>query len=147
MSSYFGNPLINQLGDHLYNPPQTKLLLFLVRWKIPLIWKLYRIMLCCDIFQNCHSGLTMPHPYGIIVHPNVVLGKNVVIMQHVTLGVKDIPLVVPIVEDDVYIGAGAKVLGGVRVGRGSIIGANAVVTKDVPPGSTVVGANKIVKIS
>jgi serine O-acetyltransferase len=50
----------------------------------------------------------------------------------------------PVIGDDVYIGAGAKVLGAVRVGHGAVIGANAVVTRDVPPYCTVVGANRIV---
>jgi len=47
------------------------------------------------------------------------------------------------VEDGVYIGAGAKILGGVRIGRGATVGANAVITKDVPAGATVVGANRL----
>ena len=45
----------------------------------------------------------------------------------------------PIIEDDVTIGAGAKIIGGIRVGKGATIGANAVVLNDVPPESTVVG--------
>ena len=48
------------------------------------------------------------------------------------------------IGDDVYIGAGARVLGDVRIGNGVVIGANAVVTRDIPPGVTVVGANRIV---
>jgi serine O-acetyltransferase len=50
---------------------------------------------------------------------------------------------VPVIEDNVFIGAGAKVLGRVRVGRGATVGANAVVTRDVPSHCTVVGANRI----
>jgi serine O-acetyltransferase len=46
----------------------------------------------------------------------------------------------PIIEDDVTVGCGARVLGPIRVGRGATIGANAVVLHDVPPGATVVGA-------
>jgi len=44
-----------------------------------------------------------------------------------------------IIEDDVWIGAGAKILAGVRIGRGAVIGAGAVVTKDVPPYTVVAG--------
>jgi serine O-acetyltransferase len=51
----------------------------------------------------------------------------------------------PIVEDYVYIGAGAKVLGNVHIGHHAVIGANAVITRDVPAGATVVGANRIIK--
>ena len=46
---------------------------------------------------------------------------------------------VPVIEDLVEIGVGAKVLGPIRVGRGAVIGANAVVLHDVPPGAVVVG--------
>lgn len=46
-------------------------------------------------------------------------------------------------DEGAYIGAGAKILGGVRIGRGATVGANAVVTKDVPAGATVVGANRL----
>src|SRR5207253_8670084 len=50
------------------------------------------------------------------------------------------------IEDNVFIGAGAKVLGPVRIGRGAIVGANAVVTRDVPSHCTVVGANRILGV-
>lgn len=66
-------------------------------------------------------------------------------MQQVTIGGKDrTEKIAPIIGDDVYIGAGARVLGDVRIGNGVVIGANAVVTRDIPPGVTVVGANRIV---
>jgi serine O-acetyltransferase len=45
----------------------------------------------------------------------------------------------PVLGDDVFVGAGAKIIGGVRVGRGTRIGANAVVISDVPDGATAVG--------
>jgi len=68
----------------------------------------------------------------------------VVIGQQVTLGGRDLNIDhMPVIEDGVYLGAGCKVLGKVVVGRGAIVGANAVVTKDVPAGAVVVGANRI----
>jgi serine acetyltransferase len=88
--------------------------------------------------------LYLPHPYGIVIHSQTRLGKGVTVMQQATLGGKDLNHnVAPIVEDDAYIGAGARVLGAVRIGMGAIVGANAVVTKDIPPYTTVVGANRI----
>jgi serine acetyltransferase len=67
-------------------------------------------------------------------------------MQQVTLGGKNLGVnEAPVIEDDVYIGAGAKVLGAVHIGRGAIVGANAVVTRDVPAHATVVGFNRVIE--
>ena len=71
------------------------------------------------------------------------IGENVVIGHQVTLGGRDLEGGAPAIEDGAYIGAGAKILGSVCVGRGATVGANAVVTKDVPMGRTVVGANQL----
>lgn len=84
------------------------------------------------------GGLLMPHPQGIVIHPDVRIGPNCLLMQQVTLGVGTKPGV-PILEGAVDVGAGAKVLGGVRLGAGCRVGANAVVLDDVAPGETVVG--------
>ena len=129
------------------NPFSARVLLFFCRHSVPVIGKLYRLFLHCDVYCDCRDRtIWMPHPYGIVVHSKSIIGNRVVLMQQVTIGTRD-PGVneAPVIEDDVYIGAGAKVLGGIRVGRGAIIGANAVVTRDVPAGATVVGANRILK--
>ncbi len=75
---------------------------------------------------------------GIVIHPRCRIGDNVVISQHVTLGGRD-DYGVPIVGDNVFIGAGAVVLGDVRIGNNAKIGANAVVLVDVPENATAVG--------
>lgn len=101
-------------------------------------------------FAGCEFGVALPlttflpHPQGVVVGSRVQLGENVVIGQQVTLGGRDLDLDhMPVIQDGVYLGAGCKVLGQVVVGRGAIVGANAVVTKDVPAGAVVVGANRI----
>lgn len=69
------------------------------------------------------------------------IGDDVHIRQNVTMGVvhRGVPEDKPVIEDGVDIGAGAAVLGAVRVGRNSVIGANSVVVRSFPPGSTLFG--------
>jgi serine acetyltransferase/thymidylate kinase len=127
------------------NPAAARLLQFFCRRRTPVLAKLLRILLNCDVYCRIHSPILMAHPYGIVIHADTVIGHRVTVMQQVTLGAKDRGVhAAPVIGDDVYIGAGAKVLGAVRVGHGAVIGANAVVTRDVPSYCTVVGANRIV---
>jgi serine O-acetyltransferase len=76
---------------------------------------------------------------GIFIHPQARMGRNVVIGQQVTIGGTGKSGKLPIIEDDVILGAGSKILGNVTVGRNSVVGANAVVTKSVPPFCVVAG--------
>jgi serine O-acetyltransferase len=76
---------------------------------------------------------------GVVVHADSVIGDRVVLASGVTIGGTGTRPGVPVIEDDVYVGSGAKLLGPIRIGRGSRIGANAVVLTDVPPGSVAVG--------
>src|SRR5579872_3355112 len=120
------------------NPAAAGLLLFLLRYRVPILGRFWGVLLGCDIACKPPPDLILPHPYGIVIHSRAVLGAGVVILHQVTVGARNI-------DDNVFIGAGAKVLGGIRVGRHAIIGANAVVTQDVPPGSTVIGINQVIK--
>ena len=81
----------------------------------------------------------MPHPNGIVVHPEAKVGPNCLLLQQVTLGTGGRVPGAPVLEARVDVGAGAKVLGGVTLGRGAKVGANAVVLTDVPAGHTAVG--------
>lgn len=85
-------------------------------------------------------------PGVYILHGQVVIdgvteiGTGVTIAPFVTIGLRAGNLRGPVIEDNVSIGTGAKVIGPVRVGHGARIGANAVVVDDVAAGATVVGA-------
>jgi serine acetyltransferase/thymidylate kinase len=126
-------------------PMSARWLLFCCRHRIPLISKLTRVLFNSDIYCMTPRDLLLPHPYGIVIHSRTQLGRGVTVMQQVTIGGKDLDHnAAPIVGNGVYIGAGARVLGAITIGDGAIVGANAVVTRNVPPHATVVGANRIV---
>ena len=106
----------------------------------------------CDAFNCASLGCNIgggpvfsdipnfPHGLnGIIIHPKSVIGKNVTIHQQVTLGYRYKYNYAPVIGDNVFIGAGAKILGKIHVGNNVRIGANAVVVSDVPDNCTVVG--------
>jgi len=87
------------------------------------------------------EGLFIDHGTGVVIGETAELGDNVTLYQGVTLGGtgKDVGKRHPTIGDNVVVGSGAKVLGPFRVGSGSKIGAGAIVLKEVPPHSTVVG--------
>ena len=115
----------------------------MTRHRLPVVSRVFMYFLGCDIGLALPKTVFLPHPMGIVIHSGTRIGDNVVIGHQVTLGGRDLSPAAPQVEDGVYIGAGAKILGGVRIGRGATVGANAVVTKDVPAGTSVVGANRL----
>ncbi len=102
--------------------------------------RFWSVVTGADIPLNCQikGGLLMPHPNGIVIHPEVKIGPNCLIFQQVTIGqIGEEGL--PYIGGHVDIGAGAKILGNVKIGDHARIGANAVVVHDVPAGKTAVG--------
>ncbi len=87
------------------------------------------------------EGLFIDHGMGVVIGETAELGDNVTLYQGVTLGGtgKDVGKRHPTIGSGVVVGAGARVLGPFTVGEGAKIGASAVVLKEVPPYSTVVG--------
>lgn len=81
------------------------------------------------------------HQHGIVVHGQTVIGDDCIIRQGVTLGIRNMDRLTeaPVLGRGVNVGAGAKVIGAVKVGDGAAIGANAVVLKDVPAGALAIG--------
>jgi len=88
----------------------------------------------CDI----GGGLLLPHPNGVVIHPESRIGPNCLIFQQATLGTRDGPGA-PIIAGHVDIGAGARILGDVTIGKDSRVGANAVVLTSFPASSIIVG--------
>ena len=82
-------------------------------------------------------GFVLIHPVGVVINSAVRGGRNVWLEGGVVIG--DNRGGVPVLADDVFVGSGAKIIGGVSLGAGARVGANAVVLRDVPAGATAVG--------
>jgi serine O-acetyltransferase len=102
--------------------------------------RFWSVVTGADIPLTCEigGGLLIPHPNGIVIHPEAKIGVNCLIFQQVTIGTSD-RSGVPHIGGHVDIGAGAKILGPVSIGAHARIGANAVVLADVSRSATVVG--------
>lgn len=81
------------------------------------------------------NGTSIAHGVGIVIHHETIIGKNVKIFQNVTIGNPGV-----VVGDDCLLGAGAVLLGPLRLGNRTKVGANTVVNCDIPNECTVVGA-------
>lgn len=94
------------------------------------------------------KGLYLPHTFGIVIGARAI-GDNAVIYHGVTIGAKEMdvaysPKKRPILGNNVTVGSGAKILGGISIGDNVVVGANAVVVKDVPSGSVVGGIPAVI---
>ncbi|EGL53326.1 serine acetyltransferase [Methylophaga aminisulfidivorans MP] len=103
--------------------------------------RFWTVITGADIPLNCQigGGVLIPHPNGIVIHSAAMIGPNCLIHQQVTIGVKSSNDGAPIIAGHVDIGAGAKIIGHITIGKHAQIGANAVVTKDVPDFAIVAG--------
>ncbi|MCS4166233.1 serine O-acetyltransferase [Sphingobacterium sp. BIGb0116] len=122
-----------------------RLMALLKRNNIPILPKamqwFIRIICSADVPVNIcigentvlkHNGL------GVVLHEKAIIGANVTIMQNVTIGGRN-GRGAPRIDNNVFIGSGACVLGDIIIGKNSMIGANAVVINDVPENAVVGG--------
>jgi serine O-acetyltransferase len=109
--------------------------------------RFWSVVTGAEIDLNCRigGGLLMPHPNGIVIHPDAVIGPNCLIFQQVTIGTTARGGC-PVIGGHVDIGAGARLLGGVQIGDHAVIGANAVVLRDVPASGRAVGVPAVVTL-
>lgn len=114
---------------------------------------LIRVLCACDVscqmtigkhVQFVHNGL------GVVIHPKTIIKDNVMIYQNVTIGGntkevngKVINKGAPVIHENTVIYSGAVILGPISIGENCIVGANAVVTKNVPSNCTVIKYNEI----
>lgn len=128
-------------------------------WRLGISAKLFRApmtLLYRWAFRRCRNvyGIELPytvklgrrviieHQGGIVVHGNTEIGNDCIIRQGCTLGIRSLAdlTAAPVLEDGVSLGANAVVLGRVRIGAGTAVGANSVVLHDLPSGCIAVGA-------
>ncbi len=111
------------------------------------VFRLMQLFLGCTIPPSVEiaKNVTIPHFHGIVIHHECKIGEGTFIYQNVTLGGRN-GKPGPTIGNNCLIGAGAVILGNVRIGNNCNVGANAVVITDVPDDCTVVGVPaKIVK--
>jgi len=110
-----------------------------------------RIVYSCDIPYQVYipKSTNLPHQgLGLVMHPKTVIGENCTIFQHVTFGSSHGEVytdAAPNVGNNVLIGCGAVLLGGIHIGNNVIIGANSVVLKDIPDYAVVAGIPAVIK--
>lgn len=97
--------------------------------------RFWSVVTGADIPLNCQiaGGLLLPHPNGVVVHPDAVIGPNCLLLQQVTI------VAGAHLGGHVDVGAGAKIIRPVTIGDHAQIGANAVVLSDVPAGAIAIG--------
>lgn len=123
----------------LFTPLYVVLRLFLRHYE-------YKFGISIPYNTTIDAGLYIGHYGGIIVNPGTIIGKNCNINHDVTIGAGyggKTPGV-PVIGNNVYLGPGSKIIGGIKVGNNVAIGANCVLTKSVPDNAVVVGIPGVV---
>jgi serine O-acetyltransferase len=112
---------------------------------VPYIWYEFhrlRIKLGCEIFPNCFgAGLSIAHPWSIVVHTHARIGENCKIHSGVVIGTNKGTLNdTPKIGNNVFIGSGAKIFGNITIADGIAIGTNSVVNSSfLEPNITIAG--------
>lgn len=114
-----------------------------------LISELARWLTGIEIHPGARLGqrLVIDHGMGLVIGETSVVGDDCILFHGVTLGGTKFNAVKrhPTLGNKILVGAGAKILGPIQIGDSVVIGANAVVTKDLPPGVTAVGNPSVIK--
>lgn len=144
--------LVNKIIIFFFNRGFHALLFYrianiLYKYKIPLLplilTRIIQILYSIDIDYKASlsGGIVIVHGVGLVIGAGVRINSNAIIFHGVTLGRKGIGPVIlaedgfPKIEEDCIICTGAILLGKITIGKNSTIGANCVITKDVPPNS------------
>ena len=160
-ATYLNDPAARNLGEVIFCYPAIRAITNyrmahkLLELEVPLIPRFIAEMAHSETGIDIHpraeigENFTIDHGTGVVIGSTAIIGNNVKIYQGVTLGAKSFPLDEngnpikgiprhPIVEDDVVIYSGATILGRITIGKGSVIGGNVWVTRNLPANSKVV---------
>jgi len=164
LAAYQGDPAAHSVDEVLLSYPGVHAMIHhriahqLYVLGVPLLARLVAEIAHGQTGIDIHPGATIgpsffiDHGTGVVIGETAQIGRNVRLYQAVTLGAKRFAIDEngnlqkgrprhPIIEDDVVIYAGATILGRVTIGRGSSIGGNVWLTRDLPPGSRITQAN------
>ena len=133
--------------EYYQNTSRGTISKFLMLWWLRKLRK-YSHITSFQIPPNvCGKGLTIWHWGPIIINPTAKIGKNCTLYPGVLIGHKYPGNGSAIIGDNVFIGAGTKIIGPVKIGNNVTIGQNCVITKDIPDNSVVVcnNENRILK--
>lgn len=124
---------------YYYLEKNSKIRLFIAKLLLRIICLIHSTDL--HLPTKIGSGLFISHSFGMAISGLSEIGDNVNISHQVTIGIKKTGknFGVPIIGNNVYLGPGSKLIGGIKIGNNVIVGANAVVTKDVPDHAVVGG--------
>jgi len=115
-----------------------------------LMMRYIRIVYSCDLPHTLKlgKGVILKHNgLGVVIHPKAIIGENTQIYQNVSIAGRN-NRGTPIIGSNVFIGCGACILGGIKIGNNVSIGANSVVLNDIPDNAVVVGIpGKVIKIN
>ena len=130
---------ISQVQDHIV----LSILGLKLKFLNPAINRLQNNCCIANLEKHIENHTFFPHPVGICICPDAIIGEGCHIFQNVTIGMgkynPDLKTAAPIIGNKVVIWANAVVCGGIKIGNNSVIGANSLVIKDVPPNTVYAG--------
>jgi len=132
-----------RIGEYLYNFKRTKIIRLFIRNRLMIKYGV-------EIHSSVHigKGLKIIHFPGVVIHENVQIGENFRVHNGVNIGTSGNGKIgIPKIGDNVYIGTGSKIIGGISIGDNCKIGALSLINKDIPSNSIAYGIPCIVKIN
>lgn len=133
---------------HYFSRPERGRLAWLLRVPLVIVYRfVIQPYVGCEVHERASIGnrVRLAHCVGLVIHPNAVIGDDVVLRQSTTIGNDGKSQLAPRIGVGVNIGCGVVLIGDITIGSGSIIGAGSVVLKSFGEGVLIAGNPAIVK--